>query len=72
MLMIEEESGEKDFTIAKNKPTTLTIVQDFPKKTPDQKGSSINMVQADSHNVNFVDASDKLTTLTIVQDFPKK
>ena len=55
------------------KTTTLTIVQDFPKKKPEVGGDSIEMVQGKEHNVHIVNADEaKPTTLTIVQDFPKK
>ena len=51
----------------KNK-TTLTIVQDFPKKKTDNHGG-VEMVQQEKFKM---DNKNKSTTLTIVQDFPKK
>ena len=62
----------------KNKKTTLTIVQDFPKKNAESQGATnINLVQGHA-NINDVkveaaaDDKNKNTTLTIVQEFPKK
>ena len=53
-----------------NHKTTLTIVQDFPKKAAETSGAvNINLVQGKSTDVNL--NSDKKTTLTIVQDFRK-
>jgi hypothetical protein len=53
------------------KPTTLTIVQDFPKKKPDN-ANSIEMVNTSEKGVTIrsPDASAK-TTLIITQEFPK-
>jgi len=55
-----------------NKKTTLTIVQDFPKKQAEgSSASNMNLVQGKSSDVQFLSEGQK-TTLTIVQDFPKK
>ena len=62
----------------KNKNTTLTIVQEFPKKdAKDNIAGNIEMVQGQEQNTNVHYLSrksnkNKKTTLTIVQDFPKK
>ena len=61
----------------KNKNTTLTIVQEFPKKNNQENmAGNIEMVQGQEQNTNvhFLDQKkkSKQTTLTIVQDFPKK
>ena len=42
----EQKSNNKDLVINKsNKPTTLTIVQDFPKKKVDEmKANNVEMV----------------------------
>lgn len=46
------------------KQTTLTIVQDFPKKPTDGSAPhNLDLIQGKSSDVNF---SDKHTTLTIV------
>ena len=55
----------------KKKATTLTIVQDFPKKKIDEmKVNNIEMVQGKTKNIKVEDAENgkknKLTTLTIV------
>lgn len=56
----------------KNKLTTLTIVQDFPKKKSDHS-SDISMMQGKAKNVDILDEKEyKKQTLTIVQDFRKK
>jgi len=52
------------------KKTTLTIVQDFPKKMAEQSAPNMNLVMGKSSDVKFL--PDSKTTLTIVQDFPKK
>lgn len=74
-----EEARLKKMNNKKNKKTTLTIVQDFPKKTAEQTGaSSINLVQDNSTvSVNetkqIADNNKNATTdLIIAQDFPKK
>ena len=52
--------------------TTLTIVQDFPKK-PVEALSSISLVDIQSYDVEVIDHNDnQKTVLTIVQDFAKK
>ena len=51
-----------------NQKTTLTIVQDFPKKQSENNHDNQQLVQADHFKL---DDKNK-TTLTIVQDFPKK
>lgn len=63
----------------KNKNTTLTIVQEFPKKDAKEGNiaGNIEMVQGQEQNTNVHYLSrksnkNKKTTLTIVQDFPKK
>lgn len=54
---------------SKNKKTTLTIVQDFPKKKPDQTGvSSINLVQ----DTPSTHEQDKPTTPTAPAASPFK
>ena len=65
--------------LKKNKKTTLTIVQDFPKKQAEQQGATaINLVQGHAviNDVKVEQPSsndqNKNTTLTIVQEFPKK
>jgi hypothetical protein len=54
-----------------SKKTTLTIVQDFPKKLTELSAPSINLVQGKMTDVQFMPEGSR-TTLTIVQDFPKK
>ena len=60
----------------KNNNTTLTIVQEFPKKRNDNIAGNIEMLQGQEQNTNvhLLDSNKKQkhTTLTIVQDFPKK
>ncbi len=65
-----EESRKRKMVNHKGgKLTTLTIVQDFPKKqTEASTVSSVNLVQGKEVN----DDDKHKTTLTIVQDFPKK
>ena len=59
-----------------NKKTTLTIVQEFPKKNQpaaSENVSSMNLVQGKQKAGDVsIDDLGKKTTLTIVQDFPKK
>lgn len=56
-------------------PTTLTIVQDFPKKPVDGLTAplGVEMIKKSINNVDVEDPTDhSKTTLTIVQDFRKK
>ena len=57
---------------AKNKHTTLTIVQDFPKKPVDKPPTSVEMVQHKGKDFKIDNEEGHKTTLTIVQEFPKK
>ena len=83
------DTDEKDVSVGKkDKKTTLTIVQDFPKKSTDKKPVTKELVQGKSGegDLNFYrsfgqhfsshaqkeGSEQKATTLTIVQDFPKK
>jgi hypothetical protein len=72
---VESDQSRAKFLFSrKDQPqTTLTIVQDFPKKAND--GSSrINFVQgqAKEGNIKITDDDSQKTTLTIVQDFRKQ
>jgi hypothetical protein len=54
-----------------HKQTTLTIVQDFPKKPTEKSAApSINLIQGKTSDVKILPEGQK-TTLTIVQDFRK-
>lgn len=68
-----KEDDSSDETTESNKhKTTLTIVQDFPKK-PVEALSSINLVDIEAYDVEVIDHNDnQKTVLTIVQDFAKK
>jgi hypothetical protein len=53
--------------------TTLTIVQDFPKKPTESQVSNVEMVDIQTYDVSVIDHKDnEKTVLTIVQDFAKK
>ena len=53
------------------KPTTLTIVQDFPKKKADN-ANSIEMVHTGENGFRITpELANKKTTLIITQEFPK-
>ena len=76
-----EEARLKKLNNKKNKKTTLTIVQDFPKKAADQNvAPSINLVQDNStvavNETKPIAIADNNKTATIDliigQDFPKK
>lgn len=58
------------------KKTTLTIVQDFPKKKPDEtRVPHVEMVNTNiqTYDVEVIDHQDnQKTVLTIVQDFAKR
>merc|ERR1712080_53447 len=56
-----------------DKRTTLTIVQDFPKK-PTDSAPTMNLIQGKSKAGDIKIETDprKKTVLTIAQDFPKK
>lgn len=88
LLMNQVEGNSERFQIASNRlhnkddtsddtesnkhKTTLTIVQDFPKK-PVEALSSINLVDIEAYDVEVIDHNDnQKTVLTIVQDFAKK
>lgn len=73
-----EESRLKKLNNKKNKKTTLTIVQDFPKKQADQSSVPIINLLQDNSTMNETKpdapAQDQknVTELIIGQDFPKK
>jgi hypothetical protein len=59
----------------KKRTTTLTIVQDFPKKKADAiQANNVDLVQGKNTqgDIRIDDSRNKLTTLNIVQEFPKK
>ena len=65
--MVQGKANDIKIETDENKKTTLTIVQEFPKKKTNE----------DNKHIEFEESSDKSktskpTTLTIVQDFPKK
>lgn len=55
-----------------HKGTTLTIVQDFPKKHVDAPPTNNEMISIQQKGKDFKNEDRKKTTLTIVQEFPKK
>jgi hypothetical protein len=67
-----DEFGETAEPEPKHK-TTLTIVQDFPKKPTESGVSNFNLVDMQTYDVEVIDHKDnQKTVLTIVQDFAKK
>ena len=56
----------------KNKTTTLTIVQDFPKKKVDKDHHGVEMVQQAAPSNTEGEKEDGKIVLKIVQDFSKK
>lgn len=76
MALVQSTGKAGDVKIVDEKQTTLTIVQDFPKKPVEHThAKNVEMVQgkaeAKSGDIAIVDDAHK-TTLTIAQDFPKK
>ena len=78
----EQKQKTKDFSVAQQgtqSHTTLTIVQDFPKKQVEQAAagaSNVNLVQGKAKSGDFMvveptGSHQPTTTLTIVQEFPK-
>ena len=64
-----------DYFEPTGKPTTLTIVQEFPKKKNEEMASpEMEFVQGQEQHVEYSTSlkNSKGTTLTIVQDFPKR
>jgi uncharacterized protein YaiI (UPF0178 family) len=77
MALVQSKGKAGDVAIVDDsKKTTLTIVQEFPKKSSEHThAKNVEMVQgkaeAKSGDIAIVDDAHK-TTLTIAQDFPKK
>lgn len=86
LLMNESEGNSERFQIASRRhhddnketetnkhKTTLTIVQDFPKKLTEAPINNVEMVDIQTYDVEVIDHKDnQKTVLTIVQDFAKK
>jgi hypothetical protein len=72
-VLVNTDSDEQRFK-KNNKKTTLTIVQDFPKKpTEPIAAASAQLVQGKLTDIKMAAPDEnRRTTLTIVQDFQKK